>query len=364
MPLFIPPELKKISPYIRRAEELDRDPNPESRLVAYYLRQYAVLQGIPLAADSPAAKTCLGDVLGELEKEKPAMDNFTVAEAAYVCRSFAYKVFDRADIEDREGRASKDTAKAFYAAASFLQILEQFADKNATDEATLKQQEDDRKKVIYCKWKATEILKAIKEGRQPTPGGYGEEQDDEEEKPAKGSEDEAEKKDDAPPAVETVEGQEAEADEDMALPPPASTMLPPPMEPFKPPYGSEEEDEEDETPPGEGTEVELGPPPAYPGDDEVHPAPPSVDRPKLTFDLPPPEPPKAPVVAPKPKPARTGLFGLGAGGGGGNTKRKPTKAQIADAEELTRFALAALEDKNADLGAERLEQALKALGRR
>lgn len=60
-PLSIPPELKRISPYIRRAEELDKDTGTaESRLVAYYCRQYAVHTGIPLASTSPTAKECLG----------------------------------------------------------------------------------------------------------------------------------------------------------------------------------------------------------------------------------------------------------------------------------------------------------------
>jgi hypothetical protein len=42
---------------------------------------------------------------------------------------------------------------------------------------------------------------------------------------------------------------------------------------------------------------------------------------------------------------------------------KITKAQLADAVELTRFALASLEDRDGELGAERLQQALDALGR-
>ena len=40
MSLKIPPELKKVTQYIRRAEELDKEQTkPESRLVAYYCRQ-------------------------------------------------------------------------------------------------------------------------------------------------------------------------------------------------------------------------------------------------------------------------------------------------------------------------------------
>ena len=70
MPLTVPPELKKITPYVRRAEELDRDKaNPESRLVSYYCRQYAVHNGIGLAT-SPAGKQCLGELLANLEGEK------------------------------------------------------------------------------------------------------------------------------------------------------------------------------------------------------------------------------------------------------------------------------------------------------
>jgi hypothetical protein len=46
-----------------------------------------------------------------------------------------------------------------------------------------------------------------------------------------------------------------------------------------------------------------------------------------------------------------------------NESKTPSKAQLADAMELTRFALAALEDRDGDLAAERLQQALSALGR-
>ena len=71
----VPPSLKKIKVFLARAEELDRDKNnPESRVVAYNCRQYAVLTGIPLAgATDNAAKTCLSELLGQLEKEKGSM---------------------------------------------------------------------------------------------------------------------------------------------------------------------------------------------------------------------------------------------------------------------------------------------------
>ena len=84
-------------------------------------------------------------------------------------------------------------------------------------------------------------------------------------------------------------------------------------------------------------------------------------RPPLTFNPPPvpppmPTPPSGPLAVP---PAPSGIFSSGTRNG----KKKATKAQLDDAKELTRFALAALEDKNADLAAERLAQALQALSR-
>jgi vacuolar protein sorting-associated protein VTA1 len=332
--LSIPPELKKITPYVRRAEELDKDQSsPESRLVAYYSRQYAVHAGIPLASSSPEAKVCLGQLLEDLEKEKDAMDNFTRDEAAFLCRSFSNKVFDKTDAEDRMGMANKNTAKAFYAAASFLQILEQFYDENDTSEAPA----EDRKRIIYAKWKATEILKAVKQGRTPMPGGYGEEEEDDEEEPV-----EAEKKEDAP-VVETVAMDE---ESDDSVDPPVEVEAAPPALP----------DESEEEVPEVGTEVELGPPPSYP----LPPAPfdlPKVDRPPVSYSLPPPLPPPAAPSAPPAK-KTGGMFGFGKKKGG-----TISKAQLSDAVELTRFALAALEDKDGELGAERLQQALDALGR-
>lgn len=344
MPLAIPPELKKIKPFVLRAEELDRDKSPESRLVAYYLRQYAVHLGIPLSSSSPPSKVCLGHLLADLEKEKPAMDNFSRDEAAYVCRQFANGVFDKANSEDRMGLASKTTAKTFYAASSFLQMLEQFSEPDSEERA------EEKKRILYAKWKSTDILKAIQEGRQPAPGAYGEDEEEDDEE-------EVDKNHDAPVTVETVESEEEkeEVPEDKAIPPPV------PMAPLMPPKVEEENNDQ-------GQEVEL-PPPAYPGppeeeEEEEEQSPPklNLNRPPVTFNLPPPPvippPMPAPTPTPAPAPAPRGLFGFGK-----KAPAKISKAQLADAVELTRFALAALEDKDADLGAERLQQALHALGR-
>jgi len=349
MPLAIPPELKKVSPYVRRAEELDKDQSsPESRLVAYYCRQYAVVTGIPLAGSSPAAKTCLGHLLGNLEAEKPAMDNFTREEAAFLSRKFATRVFDKADGEDRMGMANKNTAKTFYAAATFLQILEQFYDDGDESE----ERADDRKRIVYAKWKATEILKALKEGREPAPGGYGEEEPEDEEE----EESEPVKKQDAP-VVETVEENEDEDDSE-PMEKEEDVYVPPPPVPMPPPQPEEESESEDDVE-DEGTEVQLGPPPAYPGESDKDKSTARTDRPPVTFDLPPPVAAERPLPPPKKK-SSGGMFGLMKKNKKGG---KVSKTQFADAAELTRFALAAIEDKDADVATERLQQAIAALGR-
>jgi vacuolar protein sorting-associated protein VTA1 len=335
MPLTIPVELKKITPYVRRAEELGRDKgNPESRLVAYYCRQYAVHIGIPLT-HSAESKKCLGTILGDLEAEKVAMSNFTRDESMFLCRQFADKIFDKADGEDRLGMASKTTAKTFYAASTFFEILQQFYEEDEVSE----EREEEKKRIIYAKWKSAEILKAIKEGKQPTPGGYGETEGEDEEE----SEDEEE---------ETHEKSHGEP-EVMAMPP---APMPPSVETVEEDEGSEEEQDFNE----EGTEVGLsGPPPAYPGatfPDEVFVAdsPPPTDRPPVAPPI------YKPVSKPEPKTSAS-FFGMG--------KKKTTssaskvsKQALADAVELTNFALVALQNKDAELGATRLKQALAALG--
>lgn len=317
MPLSVPPELKKIAPFIKRAEELDKDTTAaESRLVAFYCRQYAVHEGIPLST-SAEGKACLGEILNDLEKEKPAMNNFTRDEAAFLCRKFAEDIFNKADAEDRAGNGGKSTARIFYAAASFLQILEQFYTEDGVDEHA----EEDKKRIVYSKWKATDILKAIKEGRTPTPGGYGEDdaEDDDtlEAQPATLS-----------PPVETVS--EAEAESGVALPPALSfdaPIMPPPPLPTPAPPAEDEPEAQDE-----GMEVTIGPPPAYPGEDN------------MTFE-----------VSPS-KSKSGGLFGFG-----GGKSKKPSKAQFNDASELARFALAAIDEKDAELAITRLKDAIARL---
>lgn len=357
MPVSIPPELKKISAFVRRAEELDSDKSrPESRVVAFYCRQYAVQTGITLAGSNAAAKDCLGVILNQLEGEKQAMGVFSKAESKLICRRFADSIFDKALSEDRAGVADKNTAKTFYAAASFYEILGQFYDKVEEGEEKPPEQEEEDEKRKFGKWKATEILKAIREGRKPTPGGYGDEDAND-----------GAMADPAPMGGEPDAFGFSGMNETAPLPPPMAPsnpaddlfIPPPPTRPILDEFPADETNNNDE-----GTEVGLGPPPSYPGssgrEDEL-------EQPDEHYvpNAPPSSPPSSNAEKPRPfskpqSPIRkpSNLFGFGK-----KTNGKASKADIADAKELTQFALAALNSKDVDLAAQRLTEALKVLGR-
>jgi hypothetical protein len=61
------------------------------------------------------------------------------------------------------GENYREIARTFYNSSTFFDIIEQFGPLD----------EELNSKRTYATWKATEIMKALKEGREPTPGGYG-----------------------------------------------------------------------------------------------------------------------------------------------------------------------------------------------
>ena len=319
-PLQIPPELKKVTQFIRRAEELDRDTKrPESRVVAYYCRQFAVQLGISLSKSAQATE-CLSEILTALEDEKEALSVFSMDESRLICRNFAMEVFDKADAQDRDGNAGKVTAKTFYAAAVFLEILQHFdnkADSNVDDEIAALLEEENKKR-IYSKWKATEILKAIKEGRKIEPGGYQ----------SKSQNDDLDQNTDPePPPLPSGsndnDGVHGEGVETSLDGPPQMTLSPPPIPP----------------PP-------LPPPPLPPPPYEFS----AEDSEKIT---------NAPSNPPPPSAASSFVTPMARKRSEGTKK----KQMLADAIELTKFALAALTQKDLDLGKARLQQALETLSK-
>ncbi|KAJ7960837.1 protein OF MAMMALIAN LYST-INTERACTING PROTEIN 5 [Quillaja saponaria] len=147
---------KLLLPYLQRADELQK----HEPLVAYYCRLYAMERGlrIPQNERTKTTNSLLVSLMNQLEKDKKSLK--LVPEDSLYVEGFALNVFSKADKQDRAGRADLNTAKTFYAASIFFEILNQFGVL----------QPDLEQKQKYAVWKAADIRKALKEGRRPEPG--------------------------------------------------------------------------------------------------------------------------------------------------------------------------------------------------
>ena len=167
----LPPELKPLKRFFKRAEELDRAAakgSAKSASIAYFCRSYALQLGLKIHRDlgdaaPPTIMAFLLSTMDSVEAAKAKLPKYDGEAAKAFCQQFALSVFKRADDEDRNGLADKGTARTFYAAATFLDMLLQFGDLD----------ENIKDLPLYAKYKANDIVKALKEGRQPTPGPPG-----------------------------------------------------------------------------------------------------------------------------------------------------------------------------------------------
>ncbi|KAJ9126164.1 hypothetical protein QFC24_002437 [Naganishia onofrii] len=97
------------------------------------------------------------------------------AGSAYV-ENFAMDVFGQADDEDRAGRATKATVRKFIVAAQFIEVLRCFDPPNGM-------RDELEQKLLYARWKAADIARALKEGKTPTPGPPKDERSPSDQKP-------------------------------------------------------------------------------------------------------------------------------------------------------------------------------------
>ncbi|KAJ2721860.1 hypothetical protein GGI07_003697 [Coemansia sp. Benny D115] len=152
-----PAELKHLQPYMQRAHEIAQiDP-----VVSYFCKYYAARLAITLPSPTSETQSYLTELLNQLEEEKAHLAGSESMQsdqaAAQHCTNFGLRVFAKADNEDRAGGAGKATARNFIVSSQFLQVVEAFGPAP----------EDVKEKIKYAKWRAAEILKAIREGRAP-----------------------------------------------------------------------------------------------------------------------------------------------------------------------------------------------------
>ncbi|KAI5065230.1 hypothetical protein GOP47_0019925 [Adiantum capillus-veneris] len=159
----VEPAKKVLLPYLQRADELQK----HEPLVAYYCRLYGMERGlkIPVKERTKTTNAILVSLMNQLEKDKKTVQ-VSPEDNLYV-EGFALSVFAKADKQDRAGRADLTTAKTFYAASIFIEVLHQFGPL----------QPDIEQKQKYAAWKAADIRKALSEGRKPVPGPPGGDED-------------------------------------------------------------------------------------------------------------------------------------------------------------------------------------------
>lgn len=143
--------------------------NPELGKIAYFCRfaaadigvkELAVLNG----AEEAAANDFLVQILNKLESDRVSYHIEKASEDSDIAlvTTYALTVFKRADDIDRAGAADKDTARAFAAAANFMDVARQLGPPEAQLDKMSK----------YAKARAATILSAVNEGRvvEPPPG--------------------------------------------------------------------------------------------------------------------------------------------------------------------------------------------------
>ncbi|KAJ3123514.1 hypothetical protein HK098_001861 [Nowakowskiella sp. JEL0407] len=127
-------------------------------------KYYAAKMAIDKGSKTKESQLYLLEILDTLEKGKKLLSEHEaitndVVGIAHI-ENFAMRIFNSADEEDMSGKASKKTAMGFLAASQFLELLRVFGDVDT----------DIEEKIKYAKFKAVDILKALKEGRVPEPG--------------------------------------------------------------------------------------------------------------------------------------------------------------------------------------------------
>ncbi|KAJ1564508.1 hypothetical protein HK405_014675, partial [Cladochytrium tenue] len=139
---------------------------------------YAAKLAIDRNSENKQCKIFLMRLLDQLEQEKASFaDNEAITNDlvgyAHV-ENFALKIFSNADNQDRAGAATNKTAKTFLAASIFLEVLKVFGPV----------EDSIQEKIKYARFKAVDIIKALKEGRKPTPGPVAGEEDDQPAEPS------------------------------------------------------------------------------------------------------------------------------------------------------------------------------------
>lgn len=165
----LPEEISHIKPFLVRSEEMkSADP-----VISYYTLRYAVSLAMEYRKQNPTNQVVteyLSNMLNLMEVKKSEINNVQNTKEHY--EKFITMLFVSADTEDRKSGSTKKTAQKFLILSYFIEAF------NVIEELPQNWEE----KRIYCKWKTADILKSIKKGEKPLPGGPNERDGSEETK--------------------------------------------------------------------------------------------------------------------------------------------------------------------------------------
>lgn len=167
----VPEEIANIKPFLIRSEEMKN----ADAVVSFYTFRYALSLAFDFRKQNPGIPTVdqyLGNMLGIMEEKKKSIASIQDPKEQY--EKFITMLFISADNDDRKTGSTKATAQKFLILSYFIEAF------NVFNEIP----QDWEEKRIYCKWKAADILKALKRGEKPLPGGPNERGNEEKKAPA------------------------------------------------------------------------------------------------------------------------------------------------------------------------------------
>lgn len=175
----LPSELKHLSPFIQRADELlEREP-----VISYFCYLHCANLAMKTGKRSRDVEDYLVSLLGLLEEIRPTVVNkpalaTTQASVAYLLE-FSSRVFLTADNEDRAGQAGRMTAKMFLIASHIMDVAKGLCDGgsplSSTEASGVAWPREMEERLKYARWKTVDICRALNEGRKPAPGPPGSE---------------------------------------------------------------------------------------------------------------------------------------------------------------------------------------------
>eukprot|EP00429_Kryptoperidinium_foliaceum_P072628 CAMPEP_0176071652 /NCGR_PEP_ID=MMETSP0120_2-20121206/35790_1 /TAXON_ID=160619 /ORGANISM="Kryptoperidinium foliaceum, Strain CCMP 1326" /LENGTH=159 /DNA_ID=CAMNT_0017405313 /DNA_START=42 /DNA_END=517 /DNA_ORIENTATION=- len=149
--------LKRAEPFFQRADELAA----HEPVISYYCR----LHGVSLLGKGHQAHSLSSDgtsrLVAELTKTEEQKTTLDLSHAQETVEAFALRVFDAADLKDKNGLTDAASKRQYYVAGQFLDACAQFYDGQLPPDLAEKSK--------YAKFRCMQIHDCLRRGVSPVP---------------------------------------------------------------------------------------------------------------------------------------------------------------------------------------------------